>query len=111
MNKKTISALIAGVEKWERNALAKTPDDAEIWDDTCKLCHLFIMDDCKGCPVRASTGENYCEGSPWDRAAKALTEWEFHAGCRNARARFRRAAKAEANFLRSLIPATEVLPQ
>ena len=26
-------------------------------------------------------------------------------------ARFRRAAKAEANFLRSLIPATEVLPQ
>jgi len=111
MNKKTLAALIAGAEKWERNALVVDPDKAEIWDDTCKLCHLFVMKDCNGCPVREKTGAMHCAGTPWERAASTLVGWGsiYWLGDtrenRNARNKFRRAAKAEAKFLRSLIPA------
>ncbi len=109
MNKQTLDALIAGVEKWERNALVVNPDQAEIWDDTCKLCHLFVMKDCNGCPVREKTGVPNCGNSPWERASSALANWIYWMNDtrknRNARARFRRAASAEAKFLRSLIPA------
>ena len=111
MNKQTLAALIAGAEKWERNALAKTPDDAHITGDSCELCKLFTKSGCVGCPVMAKSGQDGCTGTPWERASDALGDWDGFGQWmggkhnRNARARFRRAAAAEAKFLRSLIPA------
>ena len=105
MNKKTIAAIIAGAEKWERNALVSDPDDAEIYSDSCALCKIFK--DCAGCPVQEKTVVDGCADTPWERADAALYEWSYMTAQdrRNARARFRRASIAEAKFLRSLIPA------
>lgn len=115
MDAKTLAALIAGAEKWDRNALAKKPEDAEIYGGSCELCKMFCdkhphYDACLGCPVMAATGDPDCAGTPWGRASEALSGWENSRQWgdarenSNARARFRRAAKAEAKFLRSLIP-------
>lgn len=105
MNKKTIAALIAGAEKWERNALVSHPDDAEIYSDSCALCKMFKG--CDACPVQEKTAVDGCIDTPWERADAALDEWALSTAQerRNARARFRRASIAEAKFLRSLIPA------
>ena len=111
MNKQTIAALIAGAEKWDRNALAKVPEDAKIGGDSCELCRMFAKDGCGRCPVMTKSGQDGCMSTPWERACDALCDWDecgqWAGGneIRNARGRFRRAASAEAKFLRSLIPA------
>lgn len=105
MDKKTLAALIEGAEKWERNAALKPSklDEAEIYSDSCELCRLFASDDCAGCPVKEKTGKRGCIGTPWENAEDALLGWDFWQDRKSA-ASFRRAAKAEAEFLRSLIP-------
>lgn len=108
MEAKTLAALIAGAEKWERNAVV-TLENVHIHADSCALCKLFLLKNghCGGCPVNDVT-VNQCDNSPWLRADDALFTWEHASNAkdrRNAAARFRRAAKAEAKFLRSLIPA------
>lgn len=111
MNKQTLDALIASAEKWERNALAKVPSDAGVYASSCKLCTLFLHSECDGCPVKLFSGEPGCANTPWDAASVAFNAWRLlhpiatDRHKRDVRDRFRRAADAEAKFLRSLIPA------
>ena len=104
-----MTPLEKSIEKWKRNAVAKTPNDAHIYEDTCALCHEH--QDCQGCPVAEKTGEDYCSSSPWEKAWVEFKDWEYlffrlgpSRSANNAKRRFRRAALKEVAFLESLLP-------
>lgn len=102
MDAKTLEALKASIEKWERNAAVATLAEANIYSSSCPLCDLYLRladDDCSGCPVSARTREGGCEGSPWEVAY--LTR---RAGNLDA---FKVAAREEVAFLKSLLPVEE----
>lgn len=102
MSKGDLAALKASILHWEENVAAKTPDEAGVQPEDCALCQKFWRrDSCIGCPVARRTGQSYCEGSPYLDAVDALTNWENGTGSRKA---FRKAAKAEVEFLKSLLP-------
>jgi hypothetical protein len=105
MPAKTLEALKASIEKWERNAVAKFLRETTIaaWD--CPLCQLFVLKSdshgCEGCPVAEKAGRDLCNGSPWEQAYDARLQWmEDEANG----AAFHEAARAEVAFLKSLLP-------
>ena len=107
MDAKTLEALKASIEKWERNAVAETPDEYKTsWRD-CPLCHLFnhsdmVRDDrCRGCPVFDRSEEKFCDGTPFNKAAWTLERWMRGI---EAQAAAHEAARAEVAFLKSLLP-------
>jgi hypothetical protein len=57
----------------------------------CALCRLFFWNNCLGCPVRLNTGHAHCEGSPYPTTTRPD----------------RRAARAELNYLCTLLPEGE----
>lgn len=102
MDAKTLEALKASIAKWERNAEVTYLYDAQVYGDTCPLCALFSKEessDCHGCPVATKTGKPQCKGSPWVDAIDAKFDYGLKA--------FRAAARKEAEFLKSLLPAEE----
>jgi hypothetical protein len=106
MTPRTLQALKASIAKWDKNARVRNLDNAQIGVEDCALCLLFHEDvrgydeePCVGCPVAAATREPYCGGSPYVNASH---ERRF-----GTPAAFRAAAKAEATFLRSLLPEGE----
>lgn len=103
VNKQTLDALIASAEKWERNAVA-SKRQVKLGPENCALCELFFDNDCLGCPVE-SGGHFGCQSTPYDYAEVAMWNWGNSPRSKVAREEFRRAAAAEAKFLRSLIPA------
>lgn len=85
MNDETLKALKASIRKWERIVKGGMEGD-------CPLCKMFrdrdIEDDCDGCPVMEKTNRPFCRGTPyWDDDSPAQ-------------------AKAELDFLKSLLPMT-----
>jgi hypothetical protein len=108
MDAKTLEALNASIAKWERNAEAKSPEDAKLGSEYCPLCHLFAngseKSPCEGCPVKLKTGLGGCEETPYWAADWAHDDWldgdataeDFHA-----------AARKEVDFLKSLLPTSE----
>lgn len=102
MDDRTITALKRSVEKWERYASAKDLTAVKIGSDSCPLCVLFIDRACTGCPVRRKTGKAICNGSPYEEAARRYWGYKYSGGTLHS---FSIAAAAEAQFLRSLIPA------
>jgi hypothetical protein len=64
-----INLLRISILKWERLA-DNTDKDAEEGD--CALCTAYYKQStnrdnyCKGCPIKESTGQQFCEGSPYD---------------------------------------------
>jgi hypothetical protein len=105
MDGKTLEALKASIEHWRRlenDGLL----DAQVGPEFCALCRIFHpfyavveagQDPCKGCPVAESdSGGIGCIGTPYSDAASALEENEDEA--------FRIAARAEREFLESLLP-------
>jgi len=106
MDAKTLEALQASIEKWERNAVAETPDEYRTGSDNCPLCNLFIEDRCAGCPVKARSGSGYCLRTPYMVAHDAKIFW--HTGTGTAR-QARKAARAEVAFLKSLLPTDAAL--
>jgi len=102
MDAKTLEALQASIEKWKRNAVAKTPTEYTTGSDTCPLCAVFIRRRCEGCPVREQTGVAWCIRTPYQPARDAKYHWA--AGTGRAR-QARIAARAEVAFLESLLPA------
>ncbi len=108
MNKKTLAALKASIQHWRENEAAETPDGASVWGDNCALCSIFAEnDDCAGCPVQKKTGSGQCWESPWYGAKTAFLLWNKNPDNTGARAAFRTAARAEREFLESLLPEGE----
>lgn len=106
MDHKTLQALKESIVKWDRNAEATCASDAHVYGDTCALCTVHYMDNCSGCPVAEAVNDTECNNSPWEVAIDEYLAWKCHD--RHAPA-FRAAAKAEADFLRSLLPEGETV--
>lgn len=109
MEPKTLEALNASIAKWERNAVAETPEAALVLGDSCPLCHLFCPDDresdgCDGCPVKERSGYDQCSGTPWFAAYSAHRTWEQQGSSGAWRDDFHAKARAEVAFLKSLLP-------
>lgn len=108
MDAKTLAALRQSIEKWERNAVAETPEDFTKGFGSCPLCQLFWESDCVGCPVRDRTGYWCCLGSPYDE--EAHEDWLSAPSDTALRDEAHAAARAEVEFLRSLLPEAEATP-
>ena len=95
---KTLSALNASIAKWRRWAAGKMRRAEFPGRDSCRLCHLFWYDRCRGCPVKAKTGRRYCYSTP---SAKAFYAFDHHG---RTSPEFKSAAAKEVEFLKSLLP-------
>jgi hypothetical protein len=113
MDERTLKALRASIKHWEENAAATHWSEADVAGTSCALCDEFYdwpSDDypcCGGCPVAEKTGYAGCNGSPYYSASFAFYRWphRHNEGQGEAAAKeFRRAAQAELDFLRSLLP-------
>jgi hypothetical protein len=100
MDSETLEALKGSIAKWKA-IVAGIGSDAGLYD--CPLCALFHPRrrpeatsgaPCDGCPVKQHTGKSYCEGSPYDHWDEGDDDEEV-------------VAKAELDFLISLLPADE----
>ena len=107
MDPKTLTALKASITKWEQNLKARSPYEVEISPVSCSLCTLFHQDDCEGCPVSEKTGQSRCFSTPFRAADLALTDWEEVDKNSALRDAWRKAAQAEVDFLKSLLPEGE----
>ncbi len=119
MDERTLEALKGSIAKWEA-IVAGT--DADRGTANCPLCKLFadtasIGDACNGCPVKEKTGERGCNGTPYERWTDATKDlegkWvpairrEVPRKGSKGHASAKRAAQAELDFLRSLLPEGE----
>jgi hypothetical protein len=104
MDERTLTALRGSIKHWEENLAAKKPEEAILGPRHCPLCVMFIsMPACIGCPVREKTGKTNCGGTPYDQAAEAHESWSEYGDMRHDN-QWREAAKAELDFLKSLLP-------
>jgi hypothetical protein len=77
--------------------------------DLCQLCVEFSEaynengDECRGCPVRAFTKRKDCRETPYYVARSRLAGWRDRAE-EEAEKLFRESARAELDFLVSLLP-------
>ncbi len=112
MDKKILQALNKSIAKWERNATTY-----DLWEVTlgileCALCQLFWDRNCKGCPVLEKTGATCCDETPYEHCSVAYRTWKYTWLATTPEswntllvgAAFRRAARKEVAFLRSLLP-------
>lgn len=110
MDEKTLTALRQSIEKWERNAVAEVPTDFTTGMSTCSLCDMFSLRACAGCPINDKTNDRGCIGSPYAGAVGAKYEWLEEPSREGLRAKAQAAARAEVEFLRSLLPEEEPTP-
>ena len=102
MPAKTLKALQGSIEKWEKVA-AGTEEDKGKFD--CPLCHEFLNKNCEGCPVAENAKDTNCKGTPYE-------EWDEHHLIKHGFLHrvvpdcpeCFRLAKAELDFLKSLLP-------
>ena len=104
MDARTRTALEASIQHWADNVNAEWPDRASTDGDDCALCDAFYDDNCEGCPVSAATGEANCRDTPYGDALVSLNWWRSHPSRDEATAEWRKAARAELDFLKSLLP-------
>jgi len=102
MNKQTLKALQGSIKKWE---LIVAGDGLDNGTDNCPLCVRFYSRDCKGCPVRAKTGESECCETPyidWKNTHNngGMVYFPLVANTPEKK----RAAREELRFLKSLLP-------
>lgn len=106
MDEATIRALQASIDHWQRFADGTSAPDERPYANHCALCQLFFdttEDDglflpCRGCPVFNATGQEECDGSPYNAARDAFAEHGKDSS------EFRAAAAVELAFLKSLMP-------
>ena len=106
MDEQTLEALKGSIEKWEKIV---SGDGGDAGADNCPLCNLFnnvetpVM--CFGCPVMEQTGEDGCGDTPYQNWCDTFKLG--HPLPRMAETDEQKtAAKAELEFLRSLLPLT-----
>ena len=103
MNQEILKALKGSIVKWEKIVAGTDKDDGVI---NCPLCILFYhINECNGCPVKKLDGVGGCLNTPY-------TPWDNHhyiihksklpqkIECKICE----RHAKAEVEFLKSLLP-------
>lgn len=108
MTPSTLKALRGSIEKWEAIANGSGED---LGPENCSLCKKFFRRDCDGCPVYEATGEECCQGSPYERWGE-LKSPDVAIRARGLRVEARRAvsdrakeiARKEVAFLKSLLP-------
>ena len=96
MSPETLTALQASIKHWEKNSQIESIDDAKCGTSHCALCQRFYHKGCYGCPIAAKTGRDSCDGTPYVKANTAYNQEDLVA--------FKKAAQAEIEFLRSLLP-------
>lgn len=107
MTPETLAALRGSIEKWDKIADQTGVDRG--WRN-CQLCNLFAANDlqCSGCPVAEKTGIVGCYGTPFVYFSKLNPPYNkelqgYYASTPEQIA----AARAMADFLRSLLPEGE----
>ena len=93
MDDRTLEALKASIEKWRGHETASDPREVKIGSEYCPLCQIFILGGCDGCPVYEHTWKYYCSGTPYNNV-----------DIYDPLDKFRAAARAEREFLESLLP-------
>lgn len=113
MDQKTRDALEASIKHHEECLAESRPDLIQLGVKSCALCRQFYKYDrennelnCDGCPVKERTGENGCEGSPYEDAFDLMLTWESSEEEAD-RDRYRAAEQCEIDFLKSLRPKDE----
>jgi hypothetical protein len=97
VNPETLEALKGSIEKW-RKIVEEKGEDRHC--QNCPLCQLFHGDDdCNGCPVQEATRRPHCAHTPYYEYAE-LSDLYGRASTTDAM----NAARAELEFLRSLLP-------
>jgi hypothetical protein len=94
MDAATLEALQRSIEAWEGIVAGAAVADEK--SSNPALCAMFIKDHCDGCPVRERTGDSLCYGSPHEDYDLAV-----EVGDEVSKARY---ARAEVEFLKSLLP-------
>lgn len=110
MDEKTLEALKASIRHWEENVAAETVDKASTFAEDCELCEEFqltAMGGCPDCPVMIATGFPFCRQTPYWKAVASYDFWGCDPHNAESRDAFRKAAQAELDFLRSLLPPGE----
>lgn len=105
MDERTLTALKGSIAKWESIVAGKGEDQGF---HNCPLCKEFYGLDfknrCRGCPVSDETGESNCGDSPYDEWAELMDQFNTN---RAVHPPLVDAAKAELDFLRSLLPVSD----
>lgn len=109
MDDQTLKALKGSIAKWEA-IVAGTGRDAGT--KNCPLCKLFYFKKmCGGCPVFEKTQEPYCSGTPHQELADLPLMGAYSSKgiaisdiAENSREHGLELAKAELEFLKSLLP-------
>jgi len=73
MTPQALAALKESIEHWKR--VVASPLTEKLGPENCALCKLFLLNkngflhSCRGCPIYASTGQQFCNGTPYDTYA------------------------------------------
>lgn len=98
MTPQALTALKESIEHWKR--IVASPLTEKLGPENCGLCKLFLynknrlLHSCRGCPVYASTGQQFCGGTPYGTCA-IVDEGD---------PRYLIFAQQELDFLISLLP-------
>lgn len=66
LSKADIQDLEEGVKKYRKAARVAYPNAVGLWGDDCGLCRRYYAHGvCDGCPIKDTTGEHGCEGTPY----------------------------------------------
>lgn len=114
MDAETLEALRGSIAKWEGIVAGTMKDECS---SNCPLCQKFNFsenpgmlrkDSCRGCPVMARTGHQFCDDSPYERyadMAEAIEDGDED----YSEEEMRRVAQEELDFLKSLLPPVTAL--
>jgi len=110
MDRETLGALKRSIKKWRRVRLYKGTDEGP---QNCSLCGMFhgAPNNCSGCPVQARTGYIGCMKTPYEEWLQHQQECHEGRDDGGSSAGYtvrckvcKRLAKAEEDFLKSLLP-------
>lgn len=108
MTPETLKALKESIAHWEKNAAAESPDQVSIDTQNPALCQKFLGSNiytyCRKCPVYRVTGCIHCRYTPLYAARIAYWVWRMWPNDAGRKARWQKAAQAEVDFLKSLLP-------
>jgi hypothetical protein len=120
MTRKALTALKSSIAHWERLASGKRRGGESIGSSHCALCRKFLLAnplllDCEGCPVKEKTGYHGCQKTPYQDVELVFfrqrqdisdsgVDWDKAKGLALDTPEFKRAAKKELAFLKSLLP-------
>jgi hypothetical protein len=119
MTRKALTALKSSIAHWERLVSGKRRSGESMGSSHCALCRKFMLDsplmDCEGCPVKEKTGRHGCQKTPYQDVELVFfrqrqdisdsgVDWDKARELALDTMEFRRAAKKELAFLKSLLP-------